>query len=164
MFYAAQEIARTRLMCFCNCDIVCCRSFAGVRECAAGTNGPDVGRRGHGRSGAVDFGDANWGAGLKEWRTSGSAAAGMFSRLFRVSARILRADAGASDRTGVVGPLAGVESARGGRGGGDVSEVVTAIHQNHDMRITRLSGRRVDDEQGEGELQTCGWPMALAHD
>src|SRR5260221_158419 len=60
------------------------------------------------------MGQALEGAGSR----AGSAAAGMVDRLFCVSSRVVCGDAGAGDRANLVGPLAGVEGARGRRGGG----------------------------------------------
>src|SRR6267142_484770 len=69
MFARAAEIARHDVLCFCNCDIILLPEFCAALERVRGGHERFlmVGRRWDTNvREAVDFGDVNWGVGLKE--------------------------------------------------------------------------------------------------
>src|SRR5258708_5632224 len=87
---------------------------------------------------------------------AGSAAAGMVDRLFCVSSRVVCGDAGAGDRANLVGPLAGVEGARGRRGGG--GRVGDGDRDSPEPWLWVSTGggeRSVDGRANEGEPKAC---------
>jgi len=171
MFARAQEIARHEVLCFCNCDIVLLPEFCAALERVRGGHERFlmVGRRWDTDvREAVDFGDANWGAGLKELaHERGVQQPGWSVDYFAF-------------RRGFYGQMPALVIGRvwwdhwlvwkaraAGAAVVDVSEVVTAIHQNHDYAYHPAGAAGVwTDEQAKENYRLAGgrWHLRTIDD
>ena len=161
MFARAQEIARHEVLCFCNCDIILLPEFcAAVERVRAGHERfLMVGRRWDALiREAVDFGDAEWGARLAEVaHERGVQQAGWSVDYFAF-------------RRGLYGEIPAMVIGRiwwdhwlvwkareAGAAVVDASEVVTAIHQNHDYGYHPTGAEGVwTDEQAKENYRLAG--------
>ena len=171
MFARAQEIARHEVLCFCNCDIILLPEFcAAVERVRAGHERfLMVGRRWDTLiQEAVDFGDAEWGARLAELaHERGVQQAGWSIDYFAF-------------RRGLYGEIPAMVIGRiwwdhwlvwkareAGAAVVDASEVVTAIHQNHDYGYHPAGAAGVwSDEQAKENYRLAGgrWHLRTIDD
>jgi hypothetical protein len=171
MFARAQEIARHEVLCFCNCDIILLPEFcmALERVRAGHVRFLMVGRRWDTDiREAVDFGDANWGARMAELAHARGVQQAGWSVDYFAFRRGLYAEMPAM----VIGRVWWdhwlVRKAREeGAAVVDASEVVTAIHQNHDYGYHPAGARGVwTDEQARENYRLAGgrWHLLTIDD
>jgi hypothetical protein len=171
MFARAQEIARYEVLCFCNCDIILLPEFcAAVERVRAGHERfLMVGRRWDTLiREAVDFGDAEWGARLAELAHEQGVQQAGWSVDYFAFRRGLYAEIPAM----VIGRIWWdhwlVWKAReAGAAVVDASEVVTAIHQNHDYGYHPAGAEGVwTDEQAKENYRLAGgrWHLRTIDD
>jgi hypothetical protein len=171
MFARAQEIGRHDLLCFCNCDIILLPEFCAALERVRGGHERFlmVGRRWDTEiREALDFGDANWAPRLKQLALErGVRQAGWSIDYFAF-------------RRGLYGEMPPLVIGRVwwdhwlvwkarqiGAAVVDASEVVTAIHQNHDYGYHPAGAKGVwTDEQAKENHRLAGgrWHLRTIDD
>jgi hypothetical protein len=171
MFVRAQEIARHEVLCFCNCDIILLPEFCAALERVRGGHERFlmVGRRWDTDiREALDFGDAKWGVRLKELAHERGVQQPAWSVDYFAFRRGLYGEMLAL----VVGRVWWdhwlVWKAReAGAAVVDASEVVTAIHQNHDYAYHPAGATGVStDEQAKENYRLAGgrWHLRTIDD
>ena len=171
VFARAQEIARHEVLCYCNCDIILleefCEALCRVRE--RHERFLMVGRRWDTEvREPLDFSDAAWGARTRELARKQGVQQPAWSIDYFAFRRGLYAEMPAL----VIGRVWWdhwlVWKAREQRAEVvDVSEVVTAIHQNHDYGYHPLGARGVwTDEQAKENYKLAGgrWHLLTMDD
>jgi hypothetical protein len=171
MFARAQEIARHEVLCYCNCDIILlpefCAALERVRERHA--RFLMVGRRWDTDvREALDFSDVGWGAGIREL----AHAQGLQQPGWSVDYFAFRRGMYREMPALVVGRVWWdhwlVWKAREeGAAVVDASEVVTAIHQNHDYGYHPAGAKGVwTDEQARENYELAGgrWRLLTIDD
>lgn len=171
LFARAQEMARHDVLCYCNCDIILLPEFCAALERVRGGHERFlmVGRRWDTDvREAVDFNDVNWGARLRELaRGRGVQQAGWSVDYFAF-------------RRGLYGEMPALVIGRvwwdhwlvwkaraAGAAVVDASEVVTAIHQNHDYAYHPAGATGVwTDEQARENYRLAGgrWHLRTIDD
>lgn len=171
MFARAQEIARHEVLCFCNCDIILLPEFCAAVERVRGRHERFlmVGRRWDTDiREALDFGDPRWSARVKELgHEQGLQQPGWSVDYFAF-------------RRGFYGQIPALVIGRvwwdhwlvwkaraEGAAVVDVSEVVTAIHQNHDYAYHPAGAAGVwTDEQAKENYKLAGgrWHLRTIDD
>jgi len=171
MFARAQEIARHDALCFCNCDIILLPEFCAAAERVRGRHERFlmVGRRWDTDiREALDFGDPSWSARVKELaHEQGLQQPGWSVDYFAF-------------RRGFYGQMPALVIGRvwwdhwlvwraraEGAAVVDVSEVVTAIHQNHDYAYHPAGAAGVwTDEQAKENYRLAGgqWHLRTIDD
>jgi hypothetical protein len=171
MFARAQEIARHDALCFCNCDIILMPEFCAAVERVRGRHERSlmVGRRWDTDiREALDFGDPRWSARVKELaHEQGLQQPGWSVDYFAF-------------RRGLYGEMPALVIGRvwwdhwlvwkaraQGAAVVDVSEVVTAIHQNHDYAYHPAGAAGVwTDEQAKENYRLAGgqWHLRTIDD
>ncbi len=171
MFARAQEIARHDVLCFCNCDIILLPEFCAALERVRGEHERFlmVGRRWDTDiREALDFGDANWGVRFAELAHERGVRQPGWSVDYFAFRRGLYPEMPAL----VIGRVWWdhwlVWKARAaGAAVVDASEVVTAIHQNHDYAYHPSGATGVwTDEQAKENYRLAGgrWHLQTIDD
>jgi hypothetical protein len=171
MFARAQEIARHEVLCFCNCDIILLPEFcmALERVRAGHERFLMVGRRWDTDiREAVDFGDVNWGARMAELAHARGVQQAAWSVDYFAFRRGLYAEMPAM----VIGRVwwdhwLVWKALKAGATVLDASEVVTAIHQNHDYGYHPAGAKGVwTDEQAKENYWLAGgrWHLRTIDD
>lgn len=171
MFARAQEIARHEVLCFCNCDIILLADFCAALERVRGGHERFlmVGRRQDTEiREALDFGDAKWGGRLRELAHERGVRQPGWSVDYFAFRRGLYREMPAL----VIGRVWWdhwlVWKAREeGAAVVDASEVVTAIHQNHDYAYHPAGAKGVwTDEQAKENYRLAGgrWHLLTIDD
>jgi len=171
MFARAQEIARHDVVCYCNCDIILLADFCAALERVRGGHERFlmVGRRWDTEiREALDLGDAKWGARLRELAHERGVRQPGWSVDYFAFRRGLYREMPAL----VIGRVWWdhwlVWKAREeGAAVVDASEVVTAIHQNHDYAYHPAGAKGVwTDEQAKENYRLAGgrWHLLTIDD